>query len=198
MEFAADKTKADLVLIDLGPNLGALNRAVLASSDYFITPVAPDLFSIQGTENLGNKLVAWRKEWDQCNAAWAGGVLSIPKGRPRYLGYVVQMHNIRSSSEDGMTAGWSIYGNQLESAIAKNIVEKLTPLEQVIQWEDDAFKLGQIPNLHSLIPYSLEARKHVFDCGSSDGLRGGHIKRATASQDHFMQIVETLENVSTW
>jgi chromosome partitioning protein len=39
IEFAADKTKADLVLIDLGPNLGALNRAVLASSDYFITPV---------------------------------------------------------------------------------------------------------------------------------------------------------------
>jgi chromosome partitioning protein len=92
-------------------------------------PVAPDLFSIQGTENLGNKLVAWRKEWDQCNAAWAGGVLSIPKGRPSYLGYVVQMHNIRSSSEDGMTAGWSIYGNQLESAITKNIVEKLTPLD---------------------------------------------------------------------
>jgi chromosome partitioning protein len=56
--------EADIVLVDLGPNLGALNRAVLATSDFFITPVAPDLFSIQGTENLGNKLVSWRKEWD--------------------------------------------------------------------------------------------------------------------------------------
>ena len=65
IKFAAEKVEADLVLVDLGPNLGALNRAVLATSDYFITPVAPDLFSLQGTENLGNKLMGWRKEWDQ-------------------------------------------------------------------------------------------------------------------------------------
>jgi hypothetical protein len=165
------------VLIDLGPKLGALNRAVLASSDYFITPVAPDLFSIQGTENLGNKLVAWRKEWDQCNADWNGSALSIPKGRPRYLGYVVQMHNVRSNSS-GMTQGWSIYGEELEPAIQCNIIAKLQPLGQVIEWDEGDYKLGQIPNLHSLIPYSLEARKPVFDCTSTDGLRGAHISRA--------------------
>jgi cellulose biosynthesis protein BcsQ len=197
IEFAAAKISADLVLIDLGPNLGALNRAVLASSDYFITPVAPDLFSIQGTENLGNKLVAWRKEWDQCNAAWNGGALSIPKGRPRYLGYVVQMHNIRSNSS-GMTQGWNIYGQELEPAIQSNIIAKLQPLGQVIEWEERDYKLGQIPNLHSLIPYSLEAKKPVFDCTSNDGLRGAHINRAVESKDHFSQIVETLQNAASW
>lgn len=46
IQLAVEKVDADLVLIDLGPNLGALNRSVLASSDYFITPLAPDLFSI--------------------------------------------------------------------------------------------------------------------------------------------------------
>lgn len=197
MEFAAEKCKADLVLIDLGPNLGALNRAVLASSDYFITPVAPDLFSIQGTENLGNKLLAWRKEWDQCNAAWSGSGLSIPAGRPNYLGYVVQMHNMRSHTSEGMTAGWAIYGKQLESAIGTNIVSKL-PKDQVTHWDDDVHRLGQIPNLHSLIPYSLEARKPVFDCTSSEGLRGAHLKRAADSQEHFRQIVETLQEVASW
>lgn len=198
IEFAADKCSADVVLIDLGPNLGALNRSVLASSDYFITPVAPDLFSIQGTENLGSKLVAWRKEWDQCNAAWTGSGLSIPGGKPSYLGYVVQMHNLRNSTADGMTAGWAIYGTQLEAAIATNIVSKLSPLHQVITWDEGDYKLGQIPNLHSLIPYSLEARKPVFDCGSSDGLRGAHLQRAIDSQDHFEQIVSTLEDVASW
>jgi chromosome partitioning protein len=196
IEFAADKVDADIVLVDLGPNLGALNRATLASSDYFITPVAPDLFSIQGTKNLGNKLVSWRKEWDQCNAAWGGGALSIPKGRPTYLGYVVQMHNLRSGSPDGMTAGWRIYGEELESAVQSNIVAKLKPLDQVIEWEDGDYKLGQIPNSHSLIPYSLEAKKPVFDCTSADGLRGAHIGRAANAKDHFSQIVDTLENVA--
>jgi len=198
IRFAADKIKADLVLIDLGPNLGALNRAVLATSDYFITPVAPDLFSLQGTENLGNKLVAWRKEWDQCNAAWSGGALSIPKGRPSYLGYVVQMHNIRANASEGMTAGWAIYGEQLEPAIHENIVKKLQSLGQVVQWDEGDHKLGQIPNLHSLIPYSLEAKKPVFDCTSADGLRGAHISRAAESVKHFEAIVSTLQMVAKW
>ena len=204
VEWAVDRTKADLVLIDLGPNLGALNRSVLATSDYFITPVAPDLFSIQGTENLGNKLVAWRREWDQCNAAWRTSItaattsLSIPAGRPSYLGYVVQMHNIRSTTAQGMTACWSIYGQQLEPAISTNIVAKLGPLSQVIHWPDGNHRLGQIPNLHSLIPYSLEARKPVFDCVSADGLRGAHLRRAQESQGHFENVVATLETVASW
>ncbi len=196
IEFAADKVEADIVLVDLGPNLGALNRSVLASSNYFITPVAPDLFSIQGTENLGNKLVSWRREWDQCNAAWSGGALSIPQGKPTYLGYVVQMHNLRSGSADGMTAGWRIYGQELEFAVQDNIVAKLEPLGQVIEWDDGNYKLGQIPNLHSLIPYSLEAKKPVFDCTSADGLRGAHIARAADFKNHFAQIVDTLETVA--
>jgi cellulose biosynthesis protein BcsQ len=197
IEWVAAQYKVDLVLVDLGPNLGALNRAVLAVSDYFVTPVAPDLFSIQGTENLGNKLVTWRKEWDQCNAAWSGKNLSIPKGRPTYLGYVIQMHNLRGNAE-GMTAGWNIYGKELEAAVQTNIVAKLNPLGQVTVWDDGDYKLGQIPNLHSLVPYSLEAKKPVFDCTAADGLRGAHISRAAESESHYTQIVETLQQVTTF
>ena len=191
---AAEKVEADLVLIDLGPNLGALNRAVLASSDYFITPVAPDLFSIQGTENLGNKLVAWRKDWNQVNAAWKNASVPIPEGAPCYLGYVVQQHNVRSNSR-GMTIGWQIYGDELIPAITENIVKKLKPISQVIEWEGSDYKLGQIPNLHSLIPYSMDARKPIFYCNSSDGLNGAHITKAKESKQHFQDIVETLEAV---
>lgn len=198
IEWAARKVSADVVLIDLGPNLGALNRSVLASSDYFITPVAPDLFSIQGTENLGLKLTAWRRDWDLCNTSWQGDDLSIPQGKPTYLGYVVQRHNIRNNADSGMTEGWSIYGEQLEKAIQENIVDRLRPLGQVIEWNDKDYKLGAIPNLHSLIPYSMAARKPIFFCTSSDGLRGAHIATARNSADHFEDIVDTLTTVSSW
>lgn len=197
INFAAEKISADLVLIDLGPNLGSLNRAVLAASDYFITPVAPDLFSIQGTENVGDKLIAWRKEWDQCNSAWHDDTLSLPAGKPAYLGYVLQGHNIRSNSE-GMTQGWQIYGEELGPAIQQNIVDKLRPLNQIVDWDDGEYKLGQIPNLHSLIPYSLAARKPVFNCTSSDGLRGAHISTARETVSHFSDIVATLTTVASW
>lgn len=196
ISWAANAVDADLVLLDLGPNLGALNRAVLASSDYFITPVAPDLFSIQGTENLGNKLVLWRKEWDQVNAAWKDDSISIPKGRPNYLGFVIQQHNIREN-KDGMTAGWRIYGKELVPAINKNIIDKLNKLGQVIEWDGNDYELGKIPNLHSLVPYSMAAQKPIFFCTHRDGLNGAHITSAKESEKHFDDIVATLDQVSS-
>jgi chromosome partitioning protein len=121
---AGEKAGANVTLIDLGPNLGSLNRAVLGGSDFVIVPVAPDLFSIRGTENLGSKLAKWRKEWDQINEAWSGA-FPIPHGRPRFLGYVTQHHNMRDNAA-GMTKGWQIFGSRLSSAIETNIVNRLS------------------------------------------------------------------------
>lgn len=45
INWCIQELNIDLVLIDLGPNLGALNRTLLSSSDLFITPLASDLFS---------------------------------------------------------------------------------------------------------------------------------------------------------
>lgn len=195
IKSVAERVHADVIMVDLGPNLGALNRAVLGASDYFIVPVSPDLFSIRGTENLGSKLEAWRQGWQQCNDAWNGGTLALPHGRPIFLGYVMQQHNIRQDSEEGMTKGWQIFGNRIESAIQENIVGKLAPHNQVHYGSDNTFNLGKIPNLHSLIPYSLEAQKPVFDCTSTDGLRGAHISRARDSVAHFEPIAQRLLTV---
>ena len=191
IQASAEKIEADIVLIDLGPNLGALNRAVLGGSEFIIIPVAPDLFSIRGTENLGSKLVTWRREWDQCNDAWANNAFQIPKGRPKFLGYVIQQHNIRDNRE-GMTKGWQIFGQRLEAAIQENIVVPLTPLQQVQPPNETGYNLGRIPNLHSLIPYSLEARKPVFECTAADGLRGEHIGRARDSRKHFEPMATSI------
>jgi chromosome partitioning protein len=52
---------------DMGPNLGAANRAALMGSDsdhvvtaLVVTALAADLFSLQGLRNLGPMLRAWR------------------------------------------------------------------------------------------------------------------------------------------
>ncbi|AXQ16110.1 cobyrinic acid a,c-diamide synthase [Shewanella algae] len=193
IKWAAEQVNADVVMLDLGPNLGALNRAVLAASDYFIIPMSPDLFSIRGTKNLGAKLSVWRREWDQCNGA-ANSDIELPQGQPTFLGYVMQQHNIRRNAE-GMTRGWSIFGDQVESSVRENIINILDPLGQVHDWGDDNWNLGQIPNLHSLVPYSLEAKKPVFDCTSRDGLNGAHITRARESAQYFDPIVNKLMTV---
>ena len=59
----AARANADIVLIDVGPNFGAINRAALISADAMVVPLAPDLFSLQGLRNLGPTLRRWRSEW---------------------------------------------------------------------------------------------------------------------------------------
>lgn len=62
---AAELRQANLVLIDVGPNLGAINRAIIIASEQVVIPLAPDLFSLQGLKNLGPSLRQWRKEWQE-------------------------------------------------------------------------------------------------------------------------------------
>jgi len=37
----------DIFIIDISPSLDLLNRIILLGSDYFLTPLMPDLFSMQ-------------------------------------------------------------------------------------------------------------------------------------------------------
>ncbi|PPF21075.1 ParA family protein [Rathayibacter sp. AY1A7] len=49
----------DIVLMDVGPSLGALNRTVAIGSDYLLTPTAADLFSVNALGNIAD----WIKHW---------------------------------------------------------------------------------------------------------------------------------------
>lgn len=149
------------------------------------------MFSIRGTENLGAKLKVWRQDWNQCNTSKKDTSFTIQRGAPSFIGYVIQQHNQRENNE-GMTKGWQIFGNELEHSIQTNIIEQLNPIGQVRPITAGTFCIGKIPNLHSLIPYSMEARKPVFECTSADGLKGAHITRARESAQHFNSIVDAL------
>lgn len=94
-----------------------------------------------------------------------------------------------------MTKGWSIFGDRIKSAVKENIVDILNPLDQVHNWSKQSWNIGKIPNLHSLIPYSLEAKKPVFDCTSREGLNGAHITRARESSQYFEPIINKLLSV---
>ncbi|MCH7751876.1 MAG: AAA family ATPase, partial [Planctomycetes bacterium] len=65
LQAGANEHQADAILVDLGPNLGAINRAALIGSDYVVIPLGPDLFSLQGLRNLGPTLENWRKGWKE-------------------------------------------------------------------------------------------------------------------------------------
>ena len=63
VEAGASQVRPDIVIVDVRPNLGAINRAALLTADSVLIPVGADLFGLQGLRNLGPTLREWRKTW---------------------------------------------------------------------------------------------------------------------------------------
>ena len=102
MQAGAKAMDASLVLVDVGPNLGALNRSALVATDHVVAPLGADLFSLQGLRNLGPTLNRWRTEWSKRRDNWAAPAFPLPRGEMKPLGYVVQMIDERSTG-----CGWT-------------------------------------------------------------------------------------------
>ncbi len=53
----------DIFIIDTSPTLWLLNRVIFLGTDYFVTPLMPDSFSLQGIENLWTTFEEWKNNW---------------------------------------------------------------------------------------------------------------------------------------
>lgn len=87
---SAKRAGATVALVDVGPNIGAINRSALIACDYVIIPLAPDSFSLQVLQSAGHALNRWREGWSKCLKSAPGHLKSaLPSGKMRPLGYVV-------------------------------------------------------------------------------------------------------------
>src|SRR5258708_4564547 len=97
MRSAAKNVEADWVFVDVGPNLGAINRAVMIACDHVVIPLGPDLFSLQGLRNLGPKLLEWRASWEALSQKNPDAYMEMPEGRIVPLGYIVMQPGMREN-----------------------------------------------------------------------------------------------------
>lgn len=182
MQMAAKKTDAEIILVDIGPNLGAINRSVLLATDYVVIPLGADLFSLQGLKNLGPTLKGWKNTWKKRLDNWGESgeanehsKFSLPAGKMEAVGYLCQQHSVRLDRPVQAYNKWvnripSVYREFILNAAADN---KISP-------EDDPYCLGTIKHYRSLIPMAQEQRKPIFKLTSADGAIGSH---AGAVQD---------------
>ncbi len=168
---AAQMRGADIVLIDVGPNLGAINRAALIAADYVAIPLAPDLFSLKGLQNLGPRLREWRIGWTERLKKRPAG-LDLPQGRMDPLGYVVMQHAARLDRPVKAYAKWMarIPGVYREAVLGEEV-------PQVgVTFDRDPHCLSTLKHYRSLMPLAQEARKPMFFLKPADGAIGGHAK----------------------
>lgn len=85
----------DLFLIDVSPTLWLLNRIILLWSDYFVTPLMPDSFSVQWVENLWITLDQRKKNWKNTGIAlaWETPNDQILSGEGLFLWYIINSYN---------------------------------------------------------------------------------------------------------
>jgi len=162
---------ADIVLIDVGPNLGAINRAALIAADHVAIPLAPDLFSLKGLQNLGPRLRTWRIEWEERLRKRPAG-LDLPRGQMDPLGYVVMQHAVRLDRPVKAYEKWMarIPGVYREAVLGE------TPPKASVTITSDPHCLSTLKNYRSLMPLAQEAHKPMFFLTPADGAIGGHAK----------------------
>ncbi|MEK7644849.1 MAG: AAA family ATPase [Patescibacteria group bacterium] len=86
----------DIFVIDTSPSLSLLNQVIFLGGDYFVVPMMPDAFSVQGIENLGTVYEKWKQNWKVTGKALSGNTEGkfVLSGDGLFVGYIVNSYNV--------------------------------------------------------------------------------------------------------
>jgi chromosome partitioning protein len=180
MQKAASENQADIILMDLGPNLGAINRAVLISADYIVVPLSPDLFSLQGLRNLGPTLRRWREQWQGRLRKNPIKNFNLPRGQMQPVGYIVLQHSERLDRPVKAYGRWIA---RIPEVYQNAVLGKEGKLKIAV--ERDPHCLALLKHYRSLIPMAQEAHKPIFRLKPADGAIGSHIQAVQSAYKDF-------------
>lgn len=179
------------MIFDVGPSLGSINRAVLIATDFFVSPMSIDIFSVKAIQNISTWLSKWRKQW---RAAWSNlddleEVDSDLQRDIEFAGYVSQQYIAKRDSSGSKRAvnAYDRIMSQFDKVIRTELTDNSNPNHSSIN-----FDLGSIPNLHSLIPMSQTNRAPVFGLKAADGVRGAHFSKVKDAKDTFGNVSNNI------
>lgn len=187
IQESAQAREADIAVVDLGPNLGSINRAALIASDYVIIPLAPDLFSLQGLRNLGPTLRKWREDWGKRLNEGQNVGFSLPKGDMQPAGYIVQQHAVRLDRPVQAYARWM---EKIPCEYQQSV--RGQPSIPGVSLMNDPNCLKTLKNFRSLMPLAQEAHKPMFFLKPADGALGSHATAALDAYRDFRQLAQEV------
>lgn len=186
---AAAAVQADVCLYDVGPNVGALNRAILLDCDYFITPVAADLFSLRALSTVGRSMAKWISDWDTVmKLASAADRKRLPKGKPSYLGYITSAFKVNSGRNAADPhADWE---RKIAPRVRDRIIKDIQAVDSSLVPSSGSNKLGGVKHFHSLAP---DAQRHGVAIGKLRGfVNTGHYPQVDEARTEFAALAHEL------
>ncbi|MBF0629651.1 MAG: ParA family protein [Magnetococcales bacterium] len=169
LQNGARQCAADVVLVDLGPDLGAINRSAMVASDVLVIPLGPDLYSLQGLHNLGPALRLWRKDWKKRLDEIPDPKLVMPQGTMKPIGYIVMQHSVRL---DRPVKAYDKWVNRMPGDYREFVLNESIPEGVKVANDPHCFML--LKHYRSLMPMAQEVRKPIFHLKPADGALGAH------------------------
>jgi chromosome partitioning protein len=190
LSYKGLKDEIDIFIIDTSPILGLLNKIIFLGSDYFVTPLMPDSFSVQGIENLGNMFESWKDNWKKTAKILAKDkAISHDKvldGEGLFAGYIVNSYNQYGrkpikNNEEWITKIPTFVKKYLSEKHSRNgLVEK--------SWRSC---LGLIKDGGQLSPLSQIAHKAMFNLNP----KTDNFEWAVGTEENLVQIKEEFQNL---
>lgn len=136
----------DIVILDLSPNNGKLNRTLVTCSDYLITPTTPDFFCAQTIDSMYLLLNDWVKEMSDLKL-WVSKFpdsTHYPIRSPivTFLGYI--LNRVNNSSEDNKCKCWIERIDRGSQKLGGVKLGQLKDWSQAVPVEDDYFEICNI------------------------------------------------------
>lgn len=186
---AAKRFDADLILFDVGPNLGAINRSVLLGSNHVVVPLGADLFSLQGLRNLGPTLREWRTGWTKRRENWPQPEFVLPEGDMHPVGYIALRHGVRLSRPVQAYTRWL---DQIPAEFRRSVLDDPLGADTAPSIGSDPYCLAMLKNYNSLMPLAQEARKPIFFLKSADGAIGAHANAVQSAYGDFKTLAASI------
>jgi cellulose biosynthesis protein BcsQ len=181
------KNDFDYVFIDLSPSLGAINRTALLASDYFISPMSCDIFSLVAISNIRQWFDKWipyyNTKFDEFSKekkhvldkiqSDLKSKVTIDTG---FLGYTLQSYISRKDAEGNVrtTQSYQRIIDNFEPEMTKN----LSAFKKTNIQNDDALNLGEIPHMFGILALSQFVAAPIATLNSSDGMAGSQYTQA--------------------
>ena len=192
---ASLEDRYDIVFFDIGPSLGSLNRTVLLGTQYFVSPMGADLFSIFGIKNiaewLGHWLSVYEIGFDLSNGESPGALAEFditkePAIKHGFVGYTVQQYITKSKG--GVRRATKAYERLLQD-IPTEVVASLGSFSAV---PSEAMHLGDVPHMYSLVPLAQSVNAPIRELVAADGLVGSQFKQRDSYSENLNGIVNAL------
>lgn len=180
INMAGARFQADVALVDVGPNLGPLNRSALLACDFVVVPLGADLLSLQGLRNMGPTLRDWREAWRVRREKNPDRSIALPEGNMEPVGYIVMRHSITAGRPALAYSRWIA---RMPAQYREYVLNSNSSSPEAVATDPNC--LAQLKDYRSLMPMAQEVRKPMFLLRPADGAFGGHQQAVQSCYEDF-------------